>query len=151
MQFVVLPQALRMVIPGMLNHAIGFLLPALPLAVIGIFDLLNAAKASATDPQWLGFYGEAYLLVALVFFFLCFTGSRYSRWLEAHLDVFRGRFVAAPVWTETCLRKRRVDRLSISRWPWLPKGNHIPRSGGGTKYPLLAVGVDKIYLVYRIG
>ncbi len=36
------------------------------LAVIGIYDLLNAAKTSATDPAWLGFYSEAYIFAALV-------------------------------------------------------------------------------------
>lgn len=85
MQLVILPQALRVVIPGMVNLAIGFLLATSLLAVIGIFDLLNAAKASAADPQWLGFYDEAYLLVAAIYFVLCFAGSRYSRWLERRL------------------------------------------------------------------
>lgn len=91
MQLVVLPQALRVVIPGMVNLAIGFLLATSLLAVIGIFDLLNAAKASATDPQWLGFYDEAYLLVAAVYFAFCFAGSRYSRWLERRLAGRPGR------------------------------------------------------------
>ncbi|WP_377298652.1 amino acid ABC transporter permease [Rhizobium sp. SGZ-381] len=82
MQLIVLPQALRVVIPGMVNLAIGFLLATSLLAVIGIFDLLNAARASATDPAWLGFYNEAYFLVAIVYFVICFSGSRYSIWLE---------------------------------------------------------------------
>lgn len=86
MQLVILPQALRVVIPGMVNLAIGFLLATSLLAVIGIFDLLNAAKASATDPQWLGFYDEAYLVVAAFYFCFCFIGSRYSRWLERRLS-----------------------------------------------------------------
>ena len=86
MQLVILPQAFRVVIPGMVNLAIGFLLATSLLAVIGIFDLLNAAKASATDPQWLGFYDEAYLLVAAIYFAFCLTGSRYSRWLERRLS-----------------------------------------------------------------
>jgi len=85
MQLVVLPQALRLVIPGMVNLAIGFLLATSLLAVIGIFDLLNAARASATDPQWLGYYDEAYLFAALIYFVLCFGGSRYSLWLEKYL------------------------------------------------------------------
>jgi general L-amino acid transport system permease protein len=55
------------------------------LAVIGIFDLLNAARASATDPQWLGYYDEAYLFAALIYFVPCFGGSRYSLWLEKYL------------------------------------------------------------------
>ncbi|WP_214473223.1 amino acid ABC transporter permease [Mesorhizobium sp. dw_380] len=85
MQLIVLPQALRLVIPGMVNLAIGFLLATSLLAVIGIFDLLNAARASATDPQWLGYYDEAYLFAALIYFVLCFGGSRYSLWLEKYL------------------------------------------------------------------
>ncbi|KRB25776.1 MULTISPECIES: amino acid ABC transporter permease [Mesorhizobium] len=85
MRLVVLPQALRLVIPGMVNLAIGFLLATSLLAVIGIFDLLNAARASATDPQWLGYYDEAYLLAALIYFLLCFGGSRYSLWLEKYM------------------------------------------------------------------
>lgn len=86
---VVLPQALRKVIPGVVNLAIGFLLATSLLAVIGIFDLLNAAKASATDPAWLGFYDEAYLFAAAIYFLLCFAGSRYSLWLERRLSAGR--------------------------------------------------------------
>lgn len=81
-RLVILPQAFRVVIPGMVNLAIGFLLATSLLAVIGIFDLLNAARASAADPQWLGFYNEAYIVVAVVYFVICFSASRYSRWLE---------------------------------------------------------------------
>jgi general L-amino acid transport system permease protein len=86
MQLVILPQALRVVIPGIVNLAIGFLLATSLLAVIGIFDLLNAARASATDPQWLGFYDEAYLLVAAIYFAFCLVGSRYSRRLDRRLS-----------------------------------------------------------------
>lgn len=85
MQLIVLPQALRLVIPGLVNLAIGFLLATSLLAVIGVFDLLNAARSSATDPQWLGYYDEAYLFAALIYFVLCFGGSRYSLWLEKYL------------------------------------------------------------------
>lgn len=91
MQLVILPQALRIVIPGMVNLAIGFLLATSLLAVIGIFDLLNAARSSATDPAWLGFYNEAYFIVALIYFVICSGTSRYSRWLEKHLGAAGGR------------------------------------------------------------
>ncbi len=84
-RLIVLPQALRIVIPGMVNLAIGFLLATSLLAVIGIFDLLYAARASATDPQWLGFYDEAYVFAAVIYFAFCFGGSRYSLWLESYL------------------------------------------------------------------
>jgi len=84
-RLIILPQAFRIVIPGMVNLAIGFLLATSLLAVIGIFDLLNAARAAAADPQWLGFYNEAYIVVALIYFAICFGASRYSRWLERRL------------------------------------------------------------------
>lgn len=85
MRLVVLPQALRLVIPAMVNLAIGFLLATSMLAVIGIFDLLGAAKTSAVDPDWLGFYDEAYLVAATIYFIICIVGSRYSQWLEHRL------------------------------------------------------------------
>ncbi|WP_245464793.1 hypothetical protein [Mesorhizobium sp. M1E.F.Ca.ET.045.02.1.1] len=69
----------------MVNLAIGLLLATSLLAVIGIFDLLNAAKSSASAPQWLGLYNEAYLLAAVIYFVLCFGGSRHSLWLERYL------------------------------------------------------------------
>jgi general L-amino acid transport system permease protein len=85
-RLVVLPQALRAVIPGLVNQAIGFLLATSLLTVVGIFDLLNAARASATDPDWLGYYDEAYATTAAVYFLFCHLGSRYSAWLERRLS-----------------------------------------------------------------
>ena len=85
MRLVVLPQALRLVIPAMVNLAIGFLLATSLLAVIGIFDLLNAAKTAVVDPAWLGFYDETYLVAATIYFVICIVGSRYSLWLENRL------------------------------------------------------------------
>ncbi|TWB93041.1 amino acid ABC transporter membrane protein 2 (PAAT family) [Bradyrhizobium macuxiense] len=85
MRLIILPQALRMVIPGLVNQAIGFLLATSLLAVIGIVDILNAAKAAATDPNWLGFYKEAFLVVAAIYFAIGYGGSRYSLWLERRL------------------------------------------------------------------
>jgi general L-amino acid transport system permease protein len=90
MRLVVLPQAFRIVLPGLVNQAIGFLLATSLLAVIGIQDLLNAGRAAATDPNWLGFYDEAYLFVAAIYFLACYGGSRYSRWLERYLRAPNG-------------------------------------------------------------
>lgn len=85
MGLIVLPQAFRVVIPALVNLAIGFLLATSLLAVIGIYDLLNAAKSAAVDPNWIGFYDEAYFVAASIYFVFCFAGSRYSLWLEKHL------------------------------------------------------------------
>jgi general L-amino acid transport system permease protein len=84
-RLIALPQALRAVIPAIVNLSIGILLNTSLLAVIGIFDLLNTAKTAATDPLWLGFYTESYVFTALIYFLICFSGSRYSLWLERHL------------------------------------------------------------------
>lgn len=85
MRLVVLPQALRAVIPAIVNLAIGFFLATSLLAVIGIFDLLNTAKSATVDTQWLGFYDESYFVVAIIYFVICFGASRYSLWLEKYL------------------------------------------------------------------
>ncbi|SCX22479.1 Inner membrane amino-acid ABC transporter permease protein YhdY [Agrobacterium sp. DSM 25558] len=84
-RLIVLPQALRAVIPAVVNLSIGILLNTSLLAVIGIFDLLNTARTAATDPLWLGFYTESYVFTALIYFIICFSGSRYSLWLERYL------------------------------------------------------------------
>jgi general L-amino acid transport system permease protein len=84
-QFVILPQALRAVIPAIVNLSIGILLNTSLLAVIGISDLLNAAKTSATDPQWLGYYTEAFIFTACIYFVISLMASRYSLWLERRL------------------------------------------------------------------
>ena len=76
---------LPLVIPAIVNLSIGILLNTSLLAVIGITDLLNAAKTAATDPNWLGFYTETFLFAACIYFAISFAASRYSLWLEARL------------------------------------------------------------------
>jgi len=52
------------------------------VTIVGLFDLLAAAGNAITDPQWRGFYVEAYAFVAAIYFVFCFFMSRYSRYLE---------------------------------------------------------------------
>ncbi len=80
---VVLPQALRNVVPGIVNNSIALLKNTTLVMVVGLFDLLNVVAAGTADPQWLGLAAEGYVVVGLVFWFLCFGMSRYSRSLEA--------------------------------------------------------------------
>jgi len=82
LRHVVLPQALTSVLPALVTLAIGILQATTLVAAIGVFDLLNASRAAANDPAWLGFYGEAYAFAALVYFAICFMASRYGSWLE---------------------------------------------------------------------
>jgi len=85
MRLVILPQALKVVIPAFVTLAIGLLQETTLVIVIGAFDVLAAAKAAATDLAWYGYYNEAFLFVAVIYFVLCFGASRYSLWLERRL------------------------------------------------------------------
>lgn len=86
MRLVILPQALRISVPPLTNTLIGLIKDSSLVAIIGLVDLLGAAKRALSDPQWLGFYKESYLFIALVYFVICFSVSRYSRHVEASLS-----------------------------------------------------------------
>jgi len=79
---VILPQALRVSIPPLVNTFIGFLKDTSLVVIIGLFDLLTAVKVALQEPAWTGFGVEAYLFASLVYFVFCFAMSRYSRGLE---------------------------------------------------------------------
>lgn len=83
MALVILPQALRHAVPGIVNTFISFFKATSIVIVVGIFDLMTAAKRAVADPDWQGFGTEVYLFVGLVYFIFCFSMSRYSRSLEA--------------------------------------------------------------------
>jgi general L-amino acid transport system permease protein len=84
-RFVVLPQALRIAIPPMVNTFIGFFKDTSLVVIIGLFDLLTTIKISLNEPAWTGFGVEAYLFAALAYFLFCFPMSRYSQRLERGL------------------------------------------------------------------
>jgi general L-amino acid transport system permease protein len=86
MLLVILPQALRVAIPALVNTFIAFFKDTSLVAVIGLFDLLGAAKAVIVDPRWVGFGVEVYLFVAAIYFAFCYAVSRYTRWLETALS-----------------------------------------------------------------
>ena len=87
---IILPQALRIVIPPLVNTFIGFFKDTSLVLVIGIFDLLSAGKAAMLEPRWQRYGLEVYIFVGLIYFVFCFAMSRYSQRLEARLD-WRGR------------------------------------------------------------
>ena len=90
-RLVILPQALRSVIPAIVNLGIG-LLQNTPLVVaIGMMDFLSAGRAAAQNEQtWPNCFNEAYFFAGLVYFGLCFGASRYSLWLEKRLKASTG-------------------------------------------------------------
>src|SRR5262245_35464973 len=79
---IVLPQALRVSIPALVNTFIAFFKDTSLVIIIGLFDLLGAAKAVIVDAKWVGFGVEVYVFVALVYFAFCFGVSKYSQHLE---------------------------------------------------------------------
>jgi general L-amino acid transport system permease protein len=82
MFYIILPQALRIAVPPLVNTFIGFFKDTSLVLIIGLFDLLSTIKVSLNDPAWTGFGVEAYLFAAAVYFVFCFAMSRYSRRLE---------------------------------------------------------------------
>lgn len=86
MGLVILPQALKLVIPGIVNTLIALFKDTSLVIIIGLFDLLNSVKQAAADPKWLGMATEGYVFAAVVFWIFCFSMSRYSVHLERKLD-----------------------------------------------------------------
>jgi general L-amino acid transport system permease protein len=80
--YIVLPQALRLAVPPLVNTLVGLFKDTSLVAIIGVFDLLQAVKVSLGEPRWTGFGVEAYLFAALVYFLFCFAMSAYSKRLE---------------------------------------------------------------------
>jgi general L-amino acid transport system permease protein len=89
--FIILPQALRLVIPPLVNTFIGFFKDTSLVLIIGLFDLLTMGKVALSDPPWQGFSTEVYIGLALVYIAFCFAMSKYSRGLERDLNRSRAR------------------------------------------------------------
>ncbi|CAA7611547.1 amino-acid transporter subunit; membrane component of ABC superfamily [Magnetospirillum sp. LM-5] len=85
MRMVVLPQALRLVIPPIVNQFISCFKDTSLVTIVGLYDLLAATKAALADPDWRPFFVEGYIAAALVYWSFCFFMSRYSQWLEREL------------------------------------------------------------------
>ncbi len=85
MAFIILPQALRISIPGIVNTSIGLYKDTTLVSLVGLFDLLGMARAINADAKWMGLEIELYAFIAILFFITCFAMSRYSLWLEQRL------------------------------------------------------------------
>jgi general L-amino acid transport system permease protein len=85
MILIVLPQALKLVIPGIVNTFIALFKDTSLVLIIGLFDLMNIVHNATTNPEWLGFSTEGYVFAAAVYWLFCFGMSRYSQSLEKRL------------------------------------------------------------------
>jgi general L-amino acid transport system permease protein len=79
---IILPQALRISVPPLMNTFIAFFKDTSLVLIIGLFDLLSTVKISLNEPAWTGFGVEAYLFASIVYFVFCYSMSRYSKGLE---------------------------------------------------------------------
>jgi len=85
MRLVVLPQALKISIPGIVNTFIGLFKDTTLVIIIGLSDVLGVGRAALADSNWNGLAWEVYVFVAVFFFLCCFSMARYSTYLEKKL------------------------------------------------------------------
>ena len=85
-RLIILPQALKISIPGFINTFIGTFKDTTLVLIIGMMDPLGIGRSALADAEWAGLAREMYLFIALFFFICCFSMSRYSLHLEKKLD-----------------------------------------------------------------
>ena len=79
---IILPQALRHVLPSLVGRCIALFKDTSLVIIVGLLDFLGMAKAATQDSKWLGFDAEAYIFCAFVYWVICFGMSRYGRSIE---------------------------------------------------------------------
>ena len=89
MRLIILPQALKIVIPP----SVGILLSAFKdtslVVIIALYDVLKTTKVTLSNPKWTGYSTEAYIFLAVLYFICCYAMSNYSRKLEKELHTGR--------------------------------------------------------------
>ena len=87
--FVILPQALKLVIPGIANTFLALVKDTPLIFVVGLLELAGMIGLAKTNPKWLGMAIEGYVFAGLVFWVICYAMSRYSQNLEKKLSTER--------------------------------------------------------------
>jgi general L-amino acid transport system permease protein len=88
-RLIVLPQALKISIPPIVNTFIGLFKDTSLVAIVSLTDLLLATRQALTDPEWRRFFVEGYIFIALIYWVFCFFMSKYSQYLERALATTR--------------------------------------------------------------
>jgi len=86
MRLIILPQALKIVIPPTVGVLISAFKDTSLVVIIALYDILNTTKSILNVPEWTGFSTEAYIFIAAIYFTFCFSMSQYSRHIEAELE-----------------------------------------------------------------
>ena len=79
---VIMPQALKLVIPGIANTFLALVKDTPLILVVGLLELIGMIDMAKTNPKWLGFAAEGYVFAGFVFWIICYAMSRYSISLE---------------------------------------------------------------------
>ncbi len=82
MLLVILPQALKVAIPNLVGASIALFKDTTLVLIIGLFDLLAMVHLTGSDTQWMGYETEGYVFVTIIFWFFCFSLSKYGKFLE---------------------------------------------------------------------
>ncbi len=85
MRLVILPQALKIVIPPTVSILISAFKDTSLVVIIALYDILKTTQSTLSNPKWMGFSTEAYIFLAVVYFICCFFMSNWSRQLERDL------------------------------------------------------------------
>ena len=89
---IILPQALALVVPGIMNNFIAIFKDTSLVTIVSLYELTGAmGLALNSDSDWRPFKIEAYLFIAAIYFAFCFTMSRYSLWIEQRLSLSKNR------------------------------------------------------------
>ncbi len=89
---IVLPQALAMVVPGIMNNFISTFKDTSLVTIVSLYELTGAMSlALNSDANWRPFKIEGYLFIALIYFVFCFSMSRYSIWIEKQVNKSKQR------------------------------------------------------------
>jgi general L-amino acid transport system permease protein len=87
MRLIILPQALKISIPGIVNVAVGLFKDTTLVSVISMFDLVGMIRGPIlASTEWNGVYWELFGFASLLFFIICYGISQYSQWLERQLE-----------------------------------------------------------------
>ncbi|MBL1420479.1 MAG: amino acid ABC transporter permease [Alphaproteobacteria bacterium] len=86
MGLIIMPQALKHMIPNIVGNIIGLLKDTTLVSIIGLFDILGMLRSISKDVPWVGLHKEPLIFGAVLFFIICFSMSKYSRHLEVKLS-----------------------------------------------------------------
>ena len=88
---VILPQALALVVPGIMNNFIAIFKDTSLVTIVSLYELTGAMSLALADSDWRPFKIEAYFFIATIYFIFCFSMSRYSLWVEKQLSRSKNR------------------------------------------------------------